>query len=200
MYRSLLRGGLLTLLLTALMGLAQAAEYKVDSNHVDVSFKVRHGGLSWTRGAFEKVAGTVKFDPADPGATVIDITIQAESINTNNDGRDKHLRSADFLNVEKFPTLTFVSKQIKDFDGTSLKAVGDLTIAGVTREVVLEVFDITEPVTIEEFGGVTKRSASAKTKINRKDFNLTYGGMLGIGELAIGDEVFIEIDLELDRV
>lgn len=190
----------LALLLTLLVGIAQAASYKVDESHVDVTFKVRHAGLAWTRGTFQKVSGTIQFDEATPDKANVEIIIEAASINTNNENRDNHLRSDDFLDVENHPTLVFKATKVENYTGTSMDLVGKLTIRGTTRDVTLHVTELSPEVTIEEWGGVVKRHATAHTKIDRRDFGLEWTRMLGVGNLTVGNEVHIEIDLELDKV
>ena len=141
----------LLLILTATLALAasavaQATTWQIDPNHTAAQFSVRHLGISTVRGAFTKVSGTVTYDPADPGKTVIDVTIDANSVDTRVEMRDNDLRSPNFFDVAKFPTLTFKSKHAEANGAGKLKVTGDLTIHGVTKEVVLDVEGPSEPV------------------------------------------------------
>jgi len=199
MRTSLLRGGLLAFMFTLLLGIAQAADYKIDNAHSSVAFKLRHMGVSWTKGTFKEMAGTIKYDAAKPEDTVINVTIQVASIDTDNDARDKHLKTADFFDAEKYPTIVFKSTGVTDHKDGTLTVSGDLTMHGVTKPVDLEVTELGPEVYIEEFK-TTKRAASAKTKINRLDFDVSTDQMMGMGEMSIGKDVMIEIELELDKV
>ena len=176
--------------------LSHAAEWRIDPAHTTVSFKVRHLGVTWVQGEFQKVSGKVRYDRKNPGASAADIVIDADSINTRNARRDNHLRNDDFLLVEKHPTITFKSRAVKNAGPEGLDLVGDLTIRGVTREVVLKVADISGEVRMR---GTVKMGASAATRINRKDFGVKYNRLLEAGGLVVGDEVRIAIDVELNK-
>jgi polyisoprenoid-binding protein YceI len=191
-------------LLTALASLAAAApafaevqEWRVDGAHSYVGFKVRHMMVSWVRGQFAEVGGTVAFDPADLSKTKVEIDIDANSINTANERRDKHLRSADFFDVEQHPKLRFVSKRVEGTPQSGLKLVGDLTMHGVTKEVTLDI-DPPAPAVPDGRGG-EKAGVSASGKINRSDFGLTWNRALEAGGVTVSDEVTLEIDAELAR-
>ena len=189
-----------TLILAAWLAapaLAHAAEWRIDPAHTTVSFKVRHLGVTWVQGEFQRVSGRVSYDRKNPGASAADIVIDADSINTRNARRDNHLRNDDFLLVEKHPTITFKSKSVKNAGSDGLDLVGDLTIRGVTREVVLKVADISGEVKLR---GTVKMGASATTRINRKDFGVKYNRLLEAGGLVVGDEVRIAIDVELNKL
>lgn len=175
-------------LLFAAPAAAQVETWNVDPVHSAAQFSVRHLGISTVRGTFTKMSGVVKYDPADPGKTRIEATIHANSIDTRVEMRDKDLRSAHFFDVEKYPTLTFVSKQVESAGPGKLKITGDLTLHGVTKEVVLEVEGPTPPV--KDPRGNSHIGASATTKINRNDFEVS--GAPGM----VGDEVSITIDAE----
>ena len=183
-------------LLTA-PALSHAADWRIDPTHTTVSFKVRHLGVTWVQGEFQRVSGTVRYDRKNPSAAAADIVIDAVSINTRNARRDNHLRTDDFLLVEKHPTITFKSKSVKNVSSDSLDLVGDLTIRGVTKEVVLKVADISGEVTTGR--GTVKMGASATTRINRKDFGVKYNRLLEAGGLVVGNEVRITIDVELNK-
>ncbi len=177
--------------------LAHAAEWRIDPTHTTVSFKVRHLGVTWVQGEFQKVSGKVRYDRKNPGAAAADIVIDADSINTRNARRDNHLRTDDFLLVEKHPSITFKSKAVKNAGADGLELVGDLTIRGVTKEVVLKVADISGEVTTGR--GTVKMGASATTRINRKEFGVKFNRLLEAGGLVVGDEVRITIDVELNK-
>lgn len=180
--------------LAALIGLAAAATaqngaWQIDPNHSSAQFSVRHLGVSTVRGAFTKVSGSAKYDPADPSRTSIDAIIDANSVDTHVEMRDNDLRSSNFLDVQKYPTITFRSKQVKKSGSEKLQIAGDLTIHGVTKEVLLDVDGPSTP--IKDPAGNQRIGASATTKINRKDF-----GVNGAPAVA-GDEIAITIDVEL---
>lgn len=170
--------------------------YAIDPAHSAVHFSVRHMMLSNVRGEFTKLSGTVRYDPENPSNSTIDANIDAASINTRNDDRDTHLKSADFLEVEKFPVLTFHSKQIHPHAGGA-KVVGELTIHGVTREITLDVEGPTEE--IKDPWGKQRVGASATAKLSRKEFGLVWNAALETGGVMVGDEVKIIIDIEAVR-
>ena len=178
-------------------GLLHAAPWEFDPAHTGVHFKVRHLMISSVRGEFEKVSGKILYDEADVTRSTADITIDTGSINTRVAKRDEHLRSPDFLDVAKYPKIAFKSKRIeKGADGT-LKMTGDLTIRGVTKEVVLAVEGPTPA--IKDPGGDLRVGGQATTKINRKDFGLAWNKVLETGGVVVGDEVEITIDVEIVR-
>lgn len=152
--------------------------------------------VSNVRGEFTKLAGTVQFDPEKPESSTVEATIDAASISTRDTQRDAHLKSADFLDVEKFPTMTFRSRKITIESGGG-KVTGDLTIHGVSREITLDVEGPTEE--IKDPWGKLRFGASATAKLNRKDFGLTWNAALETGGVMIGDEVKITIDVEVVR-
>ena len=170
--------------------------YAIDPAHSAVHFSVRHMMLSNVRGEFTKLSGTVTFDPENAAAANVEATIDATSISTRDDQRDGHLKSADFLDVEKFPTITFKSKQIKLGSGEA-KVTGDLTIHGVTREITLDVEGPTSEV--KDPWGKQRVGASATAKLSRKDFGLVWNAALETGGVMVGDEVKITIDVEAVR-
>lgn len=181
--------------LTLLPTLAMAATWQIDPSHANIEFKVKHLMVAYVKGVFAKVEGTIEADDADLSKARVSVTIDTASINTNNAKRDEHLRSPDFFDVANFPAMTFVSKQIVAGGGTVSQVIGDLTIRGVTREVTLEVAELTPA--IKDPWGNQRRGASASALINRKDFGLTWNKLLEAGGVAVGDEVKISLDLEL---
>src|SRR3954447_3775550 len=166
---------------------SQAAIYEIDPAHSRAHFKVRHLMVSNVRGEFSRVSGSVIYDPSDLSKSKIEAVIEASTISTSEVQRDEHLKSPDFLDVAKYPTITFVSKSIKRTDPDTLKAVGDLTIHGVTHEATLEIEGPTDEV--KDPWGNTKAGASAKTKINRKDFSLTWNQALETGGVLVGEDI-----------
>lgn len=168
--------------------------WQLDTSHSHVQFSARHMMISKVRGEFEKVSGAVNLDEANPANTTVDIQIDAASINTRDEQRDAHLRSPDFLNVEQYPYLSFKSKGVDVANGEKAKLHGDLTIRDVTKPVTLDV----------EFQGKSKSpwgtenyGFSASTKINRKDWGLEWNVALETGGVLVGEEVTIDIELEL---
>jgi polyisoprenoid-binding protein YceI len=170
---------------------AQVQTWNIDPAHTAAQFSVRHMGISTVRGAFTKVSGSIQYDPSDPAKTTIEATIDANSVDTRVEKRDNDLRSPDFFDVAKYPALTFKSKRVETAGSGKMKVVGDLTIHGVTKEVVLDVDGPTAP--IKDPRGNLHMGASATTTVNRKDF-----GVNGAGA-AVGDDVPITIDMELVR-
>ena len=175
-----------------------ASTWNIDADHSNVGFKVRHLMVSNVKGYFGKVQGVVVVDDKDITKSKVTATIDTTSIDTGVAKRDAHLRSADFLEVEKYPTMTFVSTKVARDGADKLKLTGDLTLHGVTRSVVLDVEgpsgEIKDPM------GNIRRGASASTKINRKDFGLTWNKAIEAGGVAVGDEVAISIEVELIKV
>jgi polyisoprenoid-binding protein YceI len=172
-----------------------AATYMIEPAHSSAHFKVRHLMIANVRGEFSKISGTVIADSSNLAASSVTAEIDVNSINTREPDRDKHLKSADFLDAANFPTIKFQSKTI-DTDGPeAYRVTGDLTIRGVTREVVLYVTGPTPE--IKDPWGYTRRGAEGVAKINRKDFGLTYNPVLEAGGVVVGDEVEISIEVEL---
>jgi polyisoprenoid-binding protein YceI len=168
---------------------AQGTTWQIDPNHSSAQFAVKHLGVSTVRGAFTKVSGSAKFDPADPSKTLLDATIDATSVDTRVEMRDNDLRSPNFLDVQKYPTITFHSKQVKALGSGKLQLTGDLTIHGTTKEVILDVDGPSAPM--KDPWGNQRIGASASTKINRKDYGVN--GAAGV----VGDDITITIDAEL---
>jgi polyisoprenoid-binding protein YceI len=173
---------------------AKTTNWKLDASHSNASFTVRHMMVSNVRGEFQKLEGSVKGDLSKPETLVIEATIDVGSVNTREAQRDAHLRSADFFDVEKYPTITFVSKSARR-RGEDLEVTGDLTIRGTTREVILAV----EGPTAEHKDpwGNVRIGAAASTKIKRSDFGMTWNAVLEAGGILVGDEIKIQLDVEL---
>jgi polyisoprenoid-binding protein YceI len=183
-------------LLLAAAPAALAQSYTIDGAHSKAQFSVRHMMVSNVRGEFTKMKGTVVYDEKNPAAIKIDATIDVASINTGEPKRDEHLKSPDFFDVAKYPTITFRSKSARK-TANGLAVTGDLTIHGVTKEVVLQV-EGPSPEVRDPWGNL-RRGATATTKINRKDFGLTWNAALETGGVVVGEEVSITIDVEAMR-
>jgi polyisoprenoid-binding protein YceI len=181
-------------MLVTLPVLAHAETWQIDPAHTNVEFSVRHMMISNVKGQFQKTAGTVDVNGKDPTSAKIDATIDATSINTRVDKRDAHLKSPAFLDVDKFPTITFKSTKVEADGPGKWKVTGDLTLHGVTKPVVLEVEGTGAP--INDPMGNTRAGASATAKIKRSDFGLTWNQPLETGGVMVGDEVAISIDVE----
>ena len=183
---------LLTVILSvSLRCAAQTQTWQIDPNHTAAQFSVRHMGISTVRGVFEKTTGVVNFDPANPSKCSIDVTIDVNTVNTRVQMRDNDLRSPHFFDTAKYPTITFKSTRTEVTGPGKLNVTGDLTIHGVTKQVVL---DADGPsTTIKDPMGNMRMGASATTKINRNDFGITT--MPGM----VGDEIQIVLDVEMTR-
>ena len=168
--------------------------WSIDPAHSHVEFAVKHLMISTVKGRFAVVHGTVLTDESDPTKGHVEVEIDADSIDTREAQRDAHLKSADFFDVEKFPKITFKSTRISDVDGDSLKLTGDLTIHGVTRPVTL---DVTSEGRGKDPWGGERAGFSAKGKIKRSDFGLTWNQALETGGFVVGDEIKISLDVEL---
>ena len=168
--------------------------WNVDPAHSVAEFKVKHMMISNVKGQFTRVKGVLALDEADLTNSRVEASIEAASINTGEDQRDAHLKSADFFDVEKFPTLSFQSTRITRVAGGELSVAGELTIHGVTRNVVFTVEGPTAPG--KDPWGNTRIGLSATTKINRKDYGLTWNAALETGGILVGDEVTITLDVQ----
>jgi polyisoprenoid-binding protein YceI len=172
-----------------------AATYTIEPAHSSAHFKVRHLMIANVRGEFSKVSGSVTFDPSNPAASSITAEIDVNSINTREPDRDKHLKSADFFDAGNYPTIKFQSKKVEADGPEGYQVTGDLTIRGVTHEVVLNVTGPTPE--IKDPWGYTRRGAEAVAKVSRKKFGVAYNAVLEAGGVAVGDEVEISLELEL---
>jgi polyisoprenoid-binding protein YceI len=168
--------------------------WNIDPAHTAAEFKVKHMMIANLKGHFSKVSGVLIRDESDPTNDRIEATIEAASIQTRDEQRDAHLKSADFFDVEKFPTLHFKSTGINIVSKGELSVEGDLTIRGVTRKVSFAVEGPTPPA--KDPWGNTRIGISASTKISRKDFGLTWNAALETGGILVGDEVTITLDAQ----
>jgi len=180
--------------LLALAGPAAASDYQIDASHSHVGFSVRHMMVSSTRGEFGQVTGTVQLDDKDLSRSKIEAVIEVTSIDTRDAKRDEHLRSADFFDVAKHPTITFRSTRIRRSGGSYL-VTGDLTMRGVTRSVTLQASRPTAEVK-DPWGGL-RRGLTATTTLRRKDFGISWNKALDSGGLVVGEDVQVQLDIEL---
>lgn len=181
-------------LFASLPALAQTSDWNIDPAHSTAQFTVRHMGISNVTGNFTKVSGTVTLNEKEITQSQVNASIDVNSIDTRVEMRDKDLKSPNFFEVEKYPTIEFKSKRMVN-SGGKLQVIGDLTIHGTTREVTLDV-DGPTPEVSDPWGNA-RRGLEATTTINRKNFGLVYNNLLKTGEAAVGDNVKIQIDVEL---
>ena len=179
-------------LLGAAAGHAEMARYDVDLEHSIVEFKVSHMVISKTTGHFKDYSGFIEMDPEAGTVKAIDATIKTASVTTNHEKRDTHLRTPDFFDVEKYPTMTFKMKNYKK-NGDGYTAVGDLTLRGVTKEITLA--GNLNGVTKDPWGN-TRAGFTAEGTVNRKDFGMVWNKALDSGGLVVGDEVSIKLEIE----
>lgn len=178
----------------ALSASANAATYTIDAAHSHAGFAVEHMMVSKVRGSFSDISGTIELDPNNLSATKANATIKVVSIDTRNTKRDDHLKSADFFDAEKFTTIDFKSKSVKNATKTGFQLVGDLTIHGVTREVTLDVTGGTTE--LKDPWGNVKIGLAGTTTINRKDFGLVWNQTLEAGGMLVGEQVEIALEIE----
>lgn len=176
---------------------ALASDWDVDSSHSTVGFGVKHMMVSTVHGSFGKYTGTVNLDDADITKSKVHLEIDATSITTGNDKRDEHLKSPDFFDVAHFPKLVFDATKVEKVGADGLNLTGNLTIKNVTKPVVLTVTGLSGEVK-DPWGGI-RRGATATTKINRKDFGLVWNKGLETGGVVVGDEVTIDLEVELTK-
>lgn len=175
--------------------LAVASNWEIDSAHASANFAIRHMMVSTVRGTMGQVSGSATIDDKDMTKSSFTATVDVKGINTKEPKRDDHLRSKDFFEAEKFPTITFKSTKIQKQGGDKLKVTGDLTMHGVTKSVTLDA-TLTKAIA-NPFTKVQTRGLSAKAKLNRKDFGLNWNVAVEAGGVLVGDEVDIDISAEL---
>ena len=183
----------LVLMIMSAVGV-RAESWSFDKVHSSIGFSVRHMVISKTNGSFGDYSGKVVFDGKNVENGSVEITIQMNSLDTKNEKRDGHLKSPDFLDAVKFPTMIFISKKINKKSGNYYDIVGDLTLKDVTREVTL---DAEFYGSLQDPMGNTKAGFSAKTTINRQDFNVSWSNAMKDGSLIVGNDVEISLDIEL---
>jgi polyisoprenoid-binding protein YceI len=174
---------------------AATTTYKIDPRHSSAQFAVTHLMISSVRGEFHSVNGTVVFDNANISNSSVNVTIDATTVDTREPDRDKHLKSADFFDVSSFPTITFVSTKVEAVDPGKLKVTGNLTIRGVTKQVIL---DVSAPkAAIKDPWGLERTAVAASTKLNRQDFGVAWNKTLDSGGVVVGDDVSVTLDVEM---
>ncbi|HVO24208.1 MAG TPA: YceI family protein [Candidatus Margulisiibacteriota bacterium] len=174
---------------------AKAATFEIDPAHTSAQFAVRHLMVSTVRGTLGKVTGTVSLDDADVTKSTVEATIDVAGIETREPKRDAHLKSPDFLDVAKYPTIVFKSKKVTKVADDKYHVTGDLTLHGVTKEVVLDAEGSPKPFT-DPFGNA-KLGGAVHTKINRQNFGVAWNKALDGGGVVVGDDVDVTIDIEL---
>jgi polyisoprenoid-binding protein YceI len=191
--RALLKTSLLLLSSSAVVTPALSEVYTIDAEHSAVGFKVKHLAISSVPGQFKTFSGDIQFDPTKPEKSSVVATIDAGSVTTQQTKRDEHLRSEDFFDIKKFPTLTFKSSGIEGASKDAFKVKGDLTMHGVTKPVVL---DVAYNGASKDPGGNERVAFSATTELNRKDFGLAWNKLLETGALVVGENVKISLEIE----
>jgi polyisoprenoid-binding protein YceI len=183
--------------LLSLLAPAHAASYEVDAAHSTIGFSVTHMAVSTVRGVFGTVTGTVDYDPANVAASKFSGKIGIASVDTNNAERDTHLKNPDFFDAAKFPEMTFTSKSVRNVTADGFEVVGDLTLHGVTKEVVFKVKKLAADK-VDPWGN-TKSGTIATTTINRQDFGVSWNKALDQGGWVVSDDVQVELLLELTK-
>jgi polyisoprenoid-binding protein YceI len=174
---------------------AATSNWQIDPQHSSAQFSVRHMAISTVRGAFSKVTGTINLDDKDISKSTVDVVIDVTTVDTREPNRDNDLRSDKFFDVAHYPTMTFKSKKVEQVSPGKLKVTGDLTIRGTTKEIILDVDGPTPP--IKDPWGKQRAAASATTKVNRQDFGVKWNATLDNGGVVVGDDVSINIDVEM---
>jgi len=182
-------------LVFGISGGAGAATFEIDSAHTNAQFAVRHLMVSKVRGHLGKVTGTVNVDDTDPTKSSVEATIDVTAISTGEPKRDEHLKSPDFFDAARYPAITFKSKKVTKVGDEKFQMTGDLTIHGVTKEVVLDLEG--SPTPFKDPMGHFKLGGAATTRLNRKDFGILWNKSLDGGGVVVSDEVDVTIDIEL---
>lgn len=169
--------------------------WNLDTAHSEIQFAVRHLMISKVRGQFETFSGTINLDEATPSNSTIAVEIQVNSVNTRNEQRDQHLKSADFFDAESYPQITFANSKVEQTDEKHARVTGGLTIKGITKDVVLDV--TYEGQQTNPFTGQATAGFNATTTINRKDWGIEWNQTLETGGIMVGDEIEINIEVEL---
>jgi polyisoprenoid-binding protein YceI len=175
---------------------AQTSDWKIDGAHSEADFAIKHMAISTVHGSFRGVSGVIHFDPANVAKSGVDASIDVTTVDTGVAARDGHLKSPDFFDVAKFPTMTFKSTKVSKA-GEGYDVVGDLTLHGVTKSVVLK---LETPGKEQADPKSTKRGFTATTTLNRKDFGLLWAGKTGTGDAVLSDDIKIELDIEAAKI
>jgi polyisoprenoid-binding protein YceI len=174
-------------------GTSTLTRWAIDPAHSEVGFAAKHMMISTVRGRFSNISGFIDFDESDPSAALVDVEVDVASVDTRQEGRDQHLRSADFFDAENHPQMKFVSRKVEHAKGNEYKVTGDLTIRGTTREVTLDgTFEGAHP---DPWGG-TRAGFTASGKINRHDFGLNWNATIEAGGVVVGPEIKIQLEIE----
>lgn len=171
-----------------------ASTYTIDPAHSSVHFSIRHLMVSNVRGTFKAIKGSVSYDAGNPSATTIQAEVDVDSINTNDEKRDAHLKSPDFFDATQYSSIVFKSTRVEKLNDSEFRVTGNLTMHGVTKPVTLNVEEVSAEA--KDPWGNSRIGAAAKTKIKRSDFGLTWNAPLEAGGVMVGDDVKIEFDLE----
>ncbi|MDH3892790.1 MAG: YceI family protein [candidate division Zixibacteria bacterium] len=182
---------IIALLMT--VGMTQAATWNFDKSHSSVGFSVRHMVISKTTGHFSDFEGVLDFSGEDFGAGKVEVTVQMASVDTDDEKRDGHLRTGDFFDVEKYPTMTFKSTKVSDTKDNAFQLTGILTIKDVSKEVI---FDCEHHGTLTDPWGNTRAGFTAEAEINRQDFNVSFSKLLDGGGMVVGDMVTVKLEIE----
>lgn len=166
--------------------------YQLDASHSRVGFIARHAMIAKVRGSFDQVVGTATIDGANPANSTLEVVIQAESVDTRDANRDAHLRSADFFDVEKYPTITFVGKQFNIVDAQTIEVTGDLTIKDQTKSVTVP-FEF-GGAAVDPFGNA-RIGFEGQVTVNRKEWGLTWNAALEAGGVLVGDKVVLDLEV-----
>ena len=177
---------------------AQATQWKIDPMHSEADFSIKHMSISTVHGSFRGISGTITYDPANVAKSGVEATIDVTSVDTGVAPRDKHLKSPDFFDTDKFPTMTFKSTSVKKM-GDHYDVAGDLTLHGVTKPVVLKLEDPGKPQ-VGMDGKSVHRGFTATTTIDRTAFGLSWNGTLKSGDSMLGNDVKIELDIEGSQI
>jgi polyisoprenoid-binding protein YceI len=170
-----------------------AGDYNIDPAHSIIGFSIRHLEINWIEGRFKDFKGTIRYDESDITKSSVEFTAKIESIDTGVEARDKHLRTADFFDAAKYPDMTFKSTRIERKGKDNYVLYGDFALKGVTKQIS---FPFTITGAIKDPWGNTRFGINAKTKINRRDYGITYGNAMENGGLDVGNEVTIDLQLE----
>ena len=174
---------------------AQSVSWRIDPLHSSAQFSVRHMMISTVRGQFGGVKGTMTYDPKNPVASFVAVTIDCATVNTGTPKRDEELKTAEFFDVKRYPVMTFKSRKVAIAGPDKLRVTGDLTINAITRQVILEVDGPTAPIRDTE--GRVKIGVSGQAKISRKEFGILYNPIMETGGVVVSDEVTINLEIEL---
>lgn len=168
-------------------------DYKIDPGHSLIGFSIRHFEISFVRGRFKEFTGMIRYDASDVTKSTVEFTAKTESIDTGVAGRDNHLRTADFFDAAKFPELTFKSTRVERKTNNAYVLHGDFTLKGVTKQIS---FPFTMTGAVKDNRGNTRFGVAAETKLNRRDYGITWGASMANGGLNVGNEVMIDLQLE----